>query len=263
VIASFVKRLWGHPLSRGVNVNDAHAVERHRQILRSNALLRSVYLRWYQECMPAYEATKGLEGDIVEIGSGAGFLDEEIPGLIKTDVVRGPSIQKIVDAMNMDFEDEQLRAIFMIGVLHHLPFPSQFLAEAQRCLKRGGRLIMIEPNNSLIERVLCRVLDHYEYWDDSIGDWTNEAASRMTKANLALSWVILVRDRKRFEAEFPALKVLDIRYHTFLSYILSGGMSYRPFLPAFCLPAVKVIEALANPFMRNLGTLMTVEIEKV
>ena len=262
LLGSFVKKVWQHPLTKQIDVNGADTIDIHRQILRSKPLLYQHYLRWYRECLPAFEETKNLPGEVVEIGSGAGFLEAIIPNLIKTDVVPSPYVSKVMDAMKLDFGNETLRCIFVIGVLHHVPFPERFLREAERCLMPGGRLVMVESNNNFLQRFLMRSLDHYEYFDDQIEDWTNGSTGRMADANLALPWVIFVRDRARFEEEFPSLKIKQMRYHTFLSYVVTGGMTYRSFLPSLAAPLVDGIEKFASPFMKKLGTAMTIDVVK-
>lgn len=259
---SFLKKVWQHPLAREIDVDRLDTIKTHRQILQSKPLLYRHYLRWYQECLPAFEETKDLPGDVVEIGCGAGFLEKVIPNLIKTDVVANPYASKVMDAMKLDFGDETLRCIFLMGVLHHVSFPVRFLHEAERCLVPGGRLVMVEGNNNFLQRFLLRHLDHYEYFDDTVEDWINGSTGRMANANTALPWVIFVRDRTRFEREFPALKIKKIRYHTFLSYVVTGGMTYRSFLPSFAAPLVDGIEKLTSPFMEKLGTGMTIDIVK-
>lgn len=259
---SLLKNTWVHPLAREIDIDGASTVEVHRRILQSKPLLYQHYLRWYQECLSAFEETKGLPGEVVEIGCGSGFLEEVIPNLIKTDVVPNPYASKVMDAMKLDFGNETLRCIFLIGVLHHITFPSKFLQEAERCLVRGGRLVMLEGNNNFFQRFLMRYLDHYEYFDDSVEDWVNGSTGRMANANTALPWVIFVRDRARFEKEFPTLKINKIRYHTFLSYVVTGGMTYRSFLPSFAAPLVDGVEKLASPFMEKLGTGMTIDLVK-
>ena len=259
---SLVKKVWQHPLAKGIDINSPSAIESHREIFHSKPLLRRLYLGWYRECLPAFEETKDLRGNILEIGSGAGFLEEVIPNLIKTDIVPNPYASKVMDAMKLDFGNETLRCIFLMGVLHHVPFPARFLREAERCLIPGGRLVMVEPSNNFLQRFLARYLDHYEYFDDGVEDWVNGSTGRMANANLALPWVIFVRDRTRFEKEFPSLKIKPIRHHTFLSYVVTGGMTYRSFLPAFAAPLVDGIENLASPFMEKLGTSMTIDIVK-
>lgn len=261
---AFFKSVWGQPLVRGADVDGADAIRLHRRILDSNPALQAHYRRWYRECLPALEATRDVPGELVEIGSGSGFLEEFVPGLVKTDAVPSPFSHRVVDAEAMPYADGSVRALFVIGVLHHLPKPGRFLAEAQRVLAPGGRLVLLEPHNSFPQRLLCRVLDHYEYFDDAVTEWANEEGSgRMSRANLALPWVMFVRDRERLDAEFPRLRLQPLRYHTFLSYLVTGGMSYRPFIPRFAIPLVSAVEALSRPLMRWVGTMMTVELVKV
>ncbi len=262
-IGSLFKKLWGHPLAVHAEVDDAKAVECHRRILESKPLLRRQYMKWYRECLVAFEETRHLTGPLVEVGSGGGFLDRVIPNLLKTDVASNPFVDRVMDATKLDFSDNEVRAIFLISVLHHIPKPGEFLREAQRCLKVGGRLVMVEPHNSFIQRFLCKYLDHYEYFDDTIREWENVFSGRMTHANLALPWVIFVRDEDRFHREFPQLRIKRIKYTTFLSLVITGGMSYRAFVPSFCWPLLDLIEWLATPFMKVLGTIMVIDIEKI
>lgn len=261
-IGSLLKKVWMNPLAKGAEVDDGNSVGRHRKILQSNPFLRANYHRWYGELDLALHETESLNGPVVEVGCGASFLEERVPALVKTDSVPNPFAHRQMDAMAMDFPSDSIRAIYLSGVLHHIPDPGKFLSEAERCLQSGGRLVMIEPNNSPIERLLCRYLDHYEYFDDTVEGWVNSEANSMTNANLAIPWVIFFRDRALFEKRFPRLSLKRVRYHTFLAYFISGGMTYKPFLPRFCVPLVNAMEYLFTPFMRVLGTTMTVELVK-
>ena len=262
-LGGFLKKVWGHPLAANLEVDHPDSVAVHHRIIQSKPLLKTVYLEWYREFLPADRATRPLGGPALEIGCGAGFLEEVIPGLVKSDVAPTPFADRVMDAEKLDFPDASLRAIFMVHVLHHIQSPAKFLAEARRCLKPGGRLVMVEPSNGFLQRFFARWLEHFEYFDDTIPEWENRTRERMTDANMAIPWVIFIRDRKRFEKTFPSLKILDIRYHTFLSYFISGGVGYRSFLPGFCLPLVRFIEMLSRPFGPALGTTMTVDLEKV
>ncbi|MBI4178235.1 class I SAM-dependent methyltransferase [bacterium] len=257
-----LKSLLVHPLAKGVKIDDANAVVIHKKILDSKPLLQRLYRRWYAGCQDADRSTRHLNAPVLEIGCGAGFLEEYIPGLIKSDVDKHPYCDRVVDAMNLDFPDQSLRAIFMVGVLHHLSEPARFLSEARRCLKPGGRVVMIEPANNLMQKWLCRLLDHYEYLDANDPEWVNRDSGRMSSANLALPWIIFVRDRERLNREFPEFKIKSIRHHTFLYYWATGGMTFRSFLPGFCGPLLDLSEKLADPWMEHLGVLMTIDLEK-
>lgn len=93
-------------------------------------------------------------------------------------------------------------------------------------------------------------------------EWVNENAGRLSSANTAMSWMIFHRDRREFERRFPRLRIRGFRYHTFLTYYASGGVSYGPLLPAALFPLVRAAEWLAAPFRGLLCTMMTVDIEK-
>lgn len=259
---SLMKRLWGLKEVQGIDVDGPEHFSVHREVLMSKPLLRQTYQNWYRQFLTAYRDTTGISGDIVEIGCGTGFLEQLIPDLVKTDSQPNPYAREVVDAQNMGFESSSLRAIFMVGVLHHLPEPEKFLREAERCLKPGGRLVMIEPTINFPQKVLCKVLDHYEFFDQSIQDWKNAQAHNMTGANLALPWVIFFRDKDLFQKKFPNLKMRPTRYHSLLLLLLSGGMSYRQFVPSFTLPLWRMVEFALSPLMGILGTSMTIDLEK-
>lgn len=261
-IGTTIAKLWTHPLMAGVqDVDDAERLPIFRQIIQAKPLLREGYLRWYEGPARAYRETAGMSGDMVEVGCGPGFLEELIPELVKTDSLPNPFAHRTVDAMYMDYPDNSLRAIFAIGVLHHLTYPERFLAEAERCLKPGGRMVLVEPSKNYPKRVL-KLLNHYEIFDDTVASWDNPQAGNMSGANLALPWVIFVRDCARFERQFPSLRIKSIRYHDFMHHFLAGAMKFRSVVPRPAIPLVFALERLLEPFMEHLGTMMTIDVEK-
>lgn len=267
-LGTVLKKVFGHPLAEVEDVDDPLCrIPVHRRLIDAKPLLREGYVHWYEEILPAHRETAHLAGDIVEVGCGPGFLEEFIPGLIKTDSVPNPFASRIVDAMQMDFPDASLRAICAVGVVHHLPHPERFLAEAQRCLVPGGRLAIVEPSHHYplpgFPKPLFRLLDHYEYFDDRVKDWDNDGAGNMRGANLALPWVIFERDRVEVERRFPRLAIRQVRYHSVVSHFLAGAFSLRSMVPRAAVPAVFAFERALNPYMGKLGAMMTVHVEKL
>lgn len=262
IVRSGLKQWLTHPLVRGLDVEGASSVRVHRQMIRKKPLLKWLYRRWYRELIPHVRATAALKGPMVEIGSGSGFLDKVIPGVLRTDSVKHPYSDRIVDANQLPFGDGTLRCLFMVNVMHHLEEPARFLAEAQRCLMPGGRVVLVEPHVSPFNRMLCSGVEHYEHINSEVREWKNLSESRMLGANLALPWVIFCRDRAEYEKLFPQLKVIEIRQHTFLAYAVTGGMTFRAFLPVAAVPLLECIEWAASPLMPWLGTTMTVVLEK-
>ena len=90
----------------------------------------------------------------------------------------------------------------MTNVLHHLPNPADFLAESLRCVRQGGVIAMIEPWVRSWSRLVYRLL-HYESFQLDARDWGFPGSGPLSGANGALPWIILQRDRARFEREFP------------------------------------------------------------
>ena len=261
-LAGIFKKLWMHPLVKNLDVDSVDRLIRHRKMISAKPLLRAHLMSWYRELVPSYNKVKDLEGKVVEIGSGAGFLEEIIPEVVKTDIYPSPFTEEVQNAESLSYEDESLKCLYLVGVLHHLADPEAFFAEADRVLVPGGRLVMIEPNNTFPQKILCKVLDHYEYFDDSVFSWKCGNGRAMTKANLALPWIIFFRDRRIFCDKYPRLKIEGIRYHTLFLCLLSGGMTYRAFAPQIMIPLLRALEWGLRPWMHIFGTSFTVELVK-
>ena len=77
------------------------------------------------------------------------------------------------------------------------------------------------------------------------------------------SHIYFERDRKKFEKEFPSLKIESINYHTPLLYLLSGGVSRKAFMPIWTFPIWNFTEKILHPIARQLGLFQTIEIIKL
>ena len=71
-----------------------------------------------------------------------------------------------------------------------------------------------------------------------------------------------MRDREVFEREFADLKIVRIRNHTPLRYLLSGGLTLRQLVPSFSYRLVTVVEWLLSPLSGWLGMFQTIQLEK-
>jgi len=249
-------------LSQGLELDSAEALGVHRQIIRSNPLLQARYVFVYEFFRSLDRELAGLKRPALEIGSGAGFLKTYIPDVVTSDVVAAEGIDRVEDACALSFGDASLRAVYALGVLHHIPEPERFLKEIERVLVTGGRCVLDEPSSTAFGYFMNRHF-HHEHTDRRAATWVISAGGRLTAANMALPYIIFRRDRGRFEELFPRLKICRILYHDFLRYVLSGGLSFRPFVPSWCFGAVNGLERLAAPLMRWFGQEMIVVLEKV
>ena len=83
-----------------------------------------------------------LDGSVLEIGSGAGFLKDLLPGLITSEILDVSTVDIVLDAQTLPLKPSSLRAIVMVDVFHHLPRVKSFLKDASRCVRPGGKVIM-------------------------------------------------------------------------------------------------------------------------
>lgn len=243
------------------NIEDLNAISTtilHSQIIQKKRFLKKLYVDFYKEFLKSLKHCNGL---LVELGSGGGFLKEFIPEVITSNILPVEKIDLCFSALSMPFFNQTISAFFMIDVLHHFPDTRSFFKEATRCLKPGGKCVMIEPANTLWGRFIYQNFHHEKF--DPNGNWGAEGNRPLSDANGAIPWIIFCRDRKRFEEEFPDLKVINLSFLIPLRYLLSGGLSIRSLVPSFLYDVVKGVELLLSPLNRYLGMFMRIELEKI
>jgi SAM-dependent methyltransferase len=209
--------------------DDPKTTELRKQIVQAKPFLKAIYEEWYERL--AAQVPRGT-GGVLELGSGAGFFSHYIPGLITSEVFPCPNVSVILNAQNMPMEDGSLRAIAMTDVLHHMPDVRKFFAEASRCLRSDGRILMIEPWVTPWSTFVYRRF-HSEPFRPEAAQWEFASSGPLSGANVALPWIVFVRDRARFEEEFPEFEIEEIRPFLPFRYLLSGGVSMRSLMPDF------------------------------
>ena len=199
-----------------------------REALQRKPLLRRIYADWYARLR---QALPPEEGPVVEVGTGPGFLKQVLPEAIATDLIPGPHLDVVLDACCLPFAGGCLRAVLMTDVLHHIPRPRAFLAEAARCVRAGGVLAMIEPWVTPWSGFVYARVAH-EPFQPRAAQWEFAPGGPLSQANTALPWILFSRDRATFEAEYPMWRIDAVQPFMPLLYILSGGFSYPPLVPA-------------------------------
>lgn len=231
----------------------------HRDIIKSKPFLRKLYEEWYNIFITHSESLPA--GTLLEIGSGGGFLKEVFPGVTTSDIMPLESCDMTFSAESIPFKGEELSAIFMVNVLHHIPNSKNFFSEAQRTLKTNGKIIMVEPANSIFGRFIYRNF-HHEPFDPTACNWEIPFTGPLSGANGALPWIIFERDKKTFEESFPNLKIKSIHYQTPFRYLLSGGVSMKCLVPDKTFGLITAFEKMLNPLSKYIGMFQTIVIEK-
>lgn len=239
------------------NLDDSETIGLHKVLIKQKKFLNKFYLRAYQQFK---EKSKNLS-PIIELGSGGGFIKEVIPQTITSDLVNSSGIDKVFSAEKIPFKDESVGVFLMLNVLHHIKNPEKALKEIDRCLKKGGKAVMIESYNSVFSRLIYKYLHHEDF--DPNAEWKVTGNGRLSDANPALPWIIFIRDRHKFERLFPNLKIIRINPHTPFLYLISGGLSRWQLLPDFLYPLLEKLEKILYPLNNKLGMFVTIELQKV
>ena len=241
------------------DLDDVQATILHGNIIKKKGFLYKLFLEHYGIFK---ENIKDVpDGLKIELGSGGGFLKDVINDVITSDILELPDVDKVIFAEKIPYPDESVAAFFLLGTLHHIKKVDRFFSEVNRCLKPGAKIIMIEPTNTLISRFFFKYI-HHEQFDEKKDNWKVNGEGRLTDANLAMPWIIFIRDREKFLTKYPDLEILQINKHTPFRWFLSGGLSYRQFVPSASFGFFTNIEKLLSPFHNRLGSFMTIVVKK-
>jgi len=247
------------PEARAIeDLDDDETVSVHARIIKSKGFLRRLYSEYYDQMGVAGGYDE--RGVFVEVGSGGGFVKEILPNTVTSDVVPHDGVDEVFPAESMPFDDGSVNGIFILNCFHHFCEPASVLGEFERVLVDGGSVVMIEPANTWWGRLIHTHL-HHESFDPS-GEWSLPTSGRFSGANGALPWIVFVRDRGEFSKLFQSLAIDWVTYHTPLSYLVSGGLTWRQLAPTWGYPLVRTIERLLSPFSKWLGMFMTIVIRK-
>ncbi len=264
MLADKLRNFLKEPATRALDVNAPDMTVSHREVLLKKRMLRQLFQGFYAQCRALDVQYFGdCPGRRLEIGSGSSIIQEFWPDVVTSDIKPLPFVDLVVDAQDMDLEDESLRTVYGINVFHHLPDPRAFFREILRVVKPGGGAILIEPYHGPVARRLFTRLHDCEGFDLTAPQWENGAQTGPCRGtNQALSGIIFDRDREQFRREFPDLELVADRPHTHLSYFLSGGVNFRQLVPDFLGPAVRLAEGLLAPLNRWIALQHTIVLRK-
>ena len=221
----------------------------HLSRWHQKATLRAIYQDYY-DTMKKWCA----EGDTLEIGSGTGHAGYMGSDIILTDIAFAPWLDLACDAQALPFKDKTFSNIILFDVLHHISRPARFLMEAERILRTGGRLIMLEPGITPVSYLFYNYF-HEEDVDlaaDSL-DMSTPALKNPYQGNQGLPTQLFGRDKLRMESIVPKLKLINKSWLSLFAYPLSGGFKSWTLLPTTWVQPVLAFERLLLPLMGRLS----------
>lgn len=231
-----LRNFLAHPLTRGMDIDDPQTTVLRRKIIQSKPLLKKIYLEWYEWIISNFD-----EHDyVLELGSGAGFLKDLMPNLITSELFLTPDVTHTIDAQSINLDAGSLDGIVMINVLHHIPNCSSFFCEANRVVKPGGKIVLIEPWNNFWAGWIYTSL-HHEHFEPHAKNWQFPKTGPLSSANGALPWIIFERDRDVFSQKHPEWSIEVICPLMPLIYLFSG-ISLRNIFPGWIFGLVRSLE---------------------
>jgi SAM-dependent methyltransferase len=235
---SILRAVLAHPSTRNINLDDPSTATVHRELIQSKPFLRRIYDEWYS--LLKSDLPVG-PGEVLELGSGAGFLSEYIPNLLTSEISPSPRVRLALDGQQMPLADGALRAIVMTDVFHHIPNVRRFLAESARTVRSGGVVAMVEPWHSRWANWVYTRFHHEPFRPDT-KEWEFATRGPLSGSNQALAWVVFKRDRALFEAQFPQWTIETLQPFMPFRYLISGGVSMRSMAPGFTFGMIKAME---------------------
>lgn len=255
----FFQLIFAHSLTRHADLDSPETTVLRSRIIQEKPFLKQFYHECYLSIAKSLPAK--LDGPVLELGSGAGFLKEYIPNLLTSEILKMPEMDIILDGTCLPFSTNSLKGIVMIDVFHHIPNIGCFLSDAATCIKPGGVIIMIEPWSTPWSRFVYRHL-HHEPFEPEVEEWKLPAGGPLSQANSALPWLVFERDQMKFEKKFPDLHIKEIMLNYPFCYLLSGGVSLRSLIPGHMYKVIRKIEKLTQPWMHSLAMFAKIVIER-
>lgn len=245
------------------------SIEQHRREINlkqqqweKKPILRRVYQEFYREISTQVSGV----GDLcVEIGSGLGNIKEFIPGCWRTDIFDHPGLDGVENAYALSFHANSVSDIILFDVFHHLRYPGEALAEFQRVLIPGGRVVIFEPCLSVLGRIVYGPMHPEPIGLDSPVTWSAPTDWDPTKldyyAAQGNAWRLFVK--KNPPVDLKNWSVISISRRAALSYAATGGYSGPQLYPEVAYPLMRLLDKLLDFSPAIFATRLLVVLQKI
>ncbi|MEP6841315.1 MAG: class I SAM-dependent methyltransferase [Bradyrhizobium sp.] len=235
----------------------------HRKVWEAKETIRLLYRDYHRRLLESCP-----EGAVLDIGGGTAHVKDSRSDIVSTDILSFPGIDVVADAHRLPFPPACFSGVVMLDVLHHLERPIEFLHEASRVLRPGGRLAMIEPAMTTLARRF------YENFHEEPVDMAADPFAPVVTnpdrdpfdANQAIPSLLFATQvaRSRLEATIPSLRVRRVEWLSLFAYPLSGGFQPWSLMPAALVRPMLAFEgAIPEMVRRQIAFRMMVVLERI
>lgn len=242
--------------------NYLNDVEKNRALWERKPVLRHTYRKMYGEI--AARLAGGTDGVTLELGSGIGHSRDVIPNCVTSDTFPAPWLDRVESAYRISYADGALSNLILFDVWHHLQYPMAALDEFARVLRRGGRVVLLEPAVGVLGLLVYGIF-HKEPLglvnSISMGKPAPDAVAEPAPyAAVANCWRMF--RQSGFLRNSPEWDVVEVRRFSAFAYLGSGGYSGPQLLPQFLLPAAYALEKVLDRFPLLFAIRMMVVLER-
>lgn len=238
------------------------SIEKNQEYWNRKPLLHTLYGDFYRLIAKNLSNLPGSK--IVELGSGLGNIHDVIPDCIRTDLFPNPWIDQVENAYWLSFSDSSVSDLILTDVFHHLKYPGTALKEFSRVLRKGGRVIMLEPCISALGLLVYGVL-HEEpialnkeiEWEAPQGWSPEEIDYYAAQGNASRVFV-----GNRLRGQLAGWQNIKTQRLSALAYAASGGFSKPQLYPTSALPLIRKLEKFLDLFPALFATRLLVILEK-
>jgi SAM-dependent methyltransferase len=235
----------------------------HREVWETKEALRLLYQDYHRQLFESCP-----EGAILDIGGGTAHIKESRPDVVSVDILRFPGIDVVADAHRLPFQEGFFAGVVMLDVLHHLERPIEFLKEASRVLKPGGRIAMIEPAMTTLARPF------YDRFHEEPVDMNADPFAAVAinpdrdpfDSNQAIPTLLFgtAPARQLVERTVSSLRVRSVDWHSLFAYPMSGGFQKWSLIPGALVSPTLQFEKMVPAFLRkHLAFRMMVVLERI
>ena len=204
-----------------------HDVEIHsnRQAWQRKPLLQAVYKGFHT--LISSRLDRSVPGQIVELGSGMGSIKAVIPECVTTDLFPNPWLDRQENAYRLSFADGSVSNLILFDVWHHLRYPGTALAEFNRVLAPGGRVLIFDPAISWTGRVVYGLFHHEPIGMRLPLTWRAPAGFKPGDADYFAAQGSATRIfwRREDPARLAGWEILEVTPLPSFEYFATGGFS--------------------------------------
>ena len=243
-------------------VSHGHKLEEYysrRDIWAKKPQIRLVYQRWVKRIEKFL-----VDGPALEVGSGSGLLKELLPDVILSDVFELPWLDRVVDCMEMPFDDDSLGVVISLDLLHHAGEPHEFLRETWRVLRPGGRVILIEPYITVGSYLSYKLRHHEDVNFKEYHATTKRAKGKCDpwQGNLAMANLVFNRDLKQWDNLQPGLEIVHKELFSLFAFQAAAGFKPYAYVPHWVFKGLVKLDDWLWFLMPAVGYRIFVVLEK-